>query len=659
MNSMREIVLSFIMLGALLWLGSTQALAADQSSDLFPMGEVVVSEAGSGVEAVSTVTTIDAKTISERGARTLDEALQLVPGLYVRGGADGTPRIDIRGFRTRHVLLLLDGIPLNSTFDGQFDPAAIPVENIAAIKVTTGGSSLLYGTGGNGGVINIITKKGTMGLHGSVGAEAGSEDTYLGKATLGGANDKVDAFVSGSSYKRHAFPLSDDFSATAAQDGDERVNSDRKRDHLFANAGIALSPQTQLGLTLNYEKGEYGKPPVTNYDKNDTFTKKPKYERIDDQEGYAAQLSFDHATNGPLSLRGWVYYNRLDELENRYDDANYSAQIKKGAYHSDTRNDVSGISLQFKGDWQAAGTTTLALSAQNDRWEANGFELVKDGVRAAIDDERELQTYYAALEYEVQPIKNLGLVVGYGQQIQERDGDDSDDDYSYLIGAYYDLTATTRLKASHSRKIRFPSVKQLYEAGSGNENLKAERTLHYEAGVEQTLPFATKLTLNGYLIDAKDFIEKDFEGINANFEEYRFQGFELIAENRQVENLLLRASYAYLDAKDRSAGSAKDELQYRPEDTVTLEANYHFSFGLNANATLLYVADQYYYDSTGTEQAQLDSYTVVNLKLTQQLLDKNLDLYVGADNLFDKDYEQSYGFPQPGRTLYGGVEYRF
>ncbi len=101
--------------------------------------------------------------IQERGARTLDEALTLVPGLFVRTGGEGSPRIDIRGFRTRHVQLLLDGIPINSTFDGQFDPSTIGVENIAAIKVTTGGGSVLYGEGGNGGVINIITKKGPAG----------------------------------------------------------------------------------------------------------------------------------------------------------------------------------------------------------------------------------------------------------------------------------------------------------------------------------------------------------------------------------------------------------------------------------------------------------------------------------------------------------------
>ena len=34
-------------------------------------------------------------------------------------------------------------------------------------------------------------------------------------------------------------------------------------------------------------------------------------------------------------------------------------------------------------------------------------------------------------------------------------------------------------------------------------------------------------------------------------------------------------------------------------------------------------------------------------------------MYVGVDNLFNRDYEQSYGVPRPGRLIFGGLEYRF
>ena len=75
---------------------------------------------------------------------------------------------------------------------------------------------------------------------------------------------------------------------------------------------------------------------------------------------------------------------------------------------------------------------------------------------------------------------------------------------------------------------------------------------------------------------------------------------------------------------------------------------------------VIYVADQVYYSrDTPLEKRELNNYALVNIKFDQTLLNGLLDVFVGADNLFDKDYEESYGFPMAGRTVYGGVEVRF
>jgi outer membrane receptor protein involved in Fe transport len=71
------------------------------------------------------------------------------------------------------------------------------------------------------------------------------------------------------------------------------------------------------------------------------------------------------------------------------------------------------------------------------------------------------------------------------------------------------------------------------------------------------------------------------------------------------------------------------------------------------------VEGQYFYDSTETLKKELDGFTVVNLKLNQKLGASGFSLYAGADNLLDEEYEESYLLPQPGRTLYAGMEYLF
>jgi len=127
-------------------------VAAAQGS---PSYSVLVTEPYELVEAVGTTRRIGRAEIEARNARTLDEALRLMPGVYVRTGGDGTPRVDIRGFRSRHVLLLINGVLVNSTSDGQFDPARIPTTAIREIKVTYGSSSVLYGDNALAAVIEI------------------------------------------------------------------------------------------------------------------------------------------------------------------------------------------------------------------------------------------------------------------------------------------------------------------------------------------------------------------------------------------------------------------------------------------------------------------------------------------------------------------------
>ena len=125
---------------------SVSIAQADEKTEGFTqayfLGEVVVTADSPGDKAVTTLEVTDVD-IEKRNAKTLDQALELLPGIDVSKGAKGTPRINIRGFRMRHTTLLLNGIPINSTYDGQFDPHLISTESIAKIKVSYGSHSVL------------------------------------------------------------------------------------------------------------------------------------------------------------------------------------------------------------------------------------------------------------------------------------------------------------------------------------------------------------------------------------------------------------------------------------------------------------------------------------------------------------------------------------
>jgi vitamin B12 transporter len=635
------------------------ALYAQEDTGVYTLGEIVVRAEKEGVEAVGTVREVTAEDIQNKGARSLDEALELLPGVYIRSGADGVPRIDLRGFRSRHVVLLLDGIPINSTFDGNFDPSLIPVESIEKIKVSYGTHSVLYGDGGLGGVINIVTKRGKTGIRGTVLGEAGEGDHYLGSVNLSGAHEKVDFFLGGSVLDRNGFRLSDDFDETPAEDGGIRDNSDKRTNNVFANVNYSATDKLLIGAVFNYLKGEFGKPSTT-ISPQDDFSESPRFERMDNFEGYSGHLSLSYDLPGPFGLRSWLFFNQLTEEENRYDDDNFDSITQNGRFHHDNETRVLGAALQTTYDMKAAGFFTLGLRGREEEFESDGFNIERIGgvnTRVGIRDDRDIEIYSAALEYEVVPVKNLGLVIGYSQNWIEKDEGD-DNEGSCLAGVYYDINENTRIRGSFARKIRFPDIRQLYDPERGDPDLKTEKSNNYEIGIEQRLPWNSRATLTGFLINVKDYIEfiENVSDTFVNFNKYQFKGVELTAENRYLDNLLLRVGYTYVYTKDDSPDTERDELQYRPEHTVTLEGKYSLDFGLSAYMNVMYVADQVFYSrTTPLQKKSLNDYALVNLKIDQSLLKGRLSLYLGADNVFDEDYEQSYGFPQAGRFIYGGV----
>ena len=138
----------------LLLLGGTMPAAAEDDY----LSEIIVTARQPVISEVATSHSIDSGEMDLRGDRSLDDVMELIPGANVRTGNQAIPRMDIRGLRTRHIKLLINGVLFNSTFDGQFDPTLLPTEQMERVKVTTGGISELYGSGALA-VINVITRR--------------------------------------------------------------------------------------------------------------------------------------------------------------------------------------------------------------------------------------------------------------------------------------------------------------------------------------------------------------------------------------------------------------------------------------------------------------------------------------------------------------------
>ncbi|WP_268874491.1 FepA family TonB-dependent siderophore receptor [Chitinasiproducens palmae] len=159
-------------------------------------------------------------------ANDLAELIRTMPGVNLTGagssGAYGNQRqIDLRGMGPENTLVLVDGKPVNSR-DSQMmrrsgerdthgDTNWVPADAVDHIEVIRGPAAARYGSGAAGGVINIVTKKTTDRLSGSLtsyysvpedSAEGGTQ--RLGVNLAGPIGDKLSFRVYGNVAKTDA-----------------------------------------------------------------------------------------------------------------------------------------------------------------------------------------------------------------------------------------------------------------------------------------------------------------------------------------------------------------------------------------------------------------------------------------------------------------------
>ena len=626
------------------------ALADDIERDrIFDIAEVIVVK-GQHLQASEMSTTkwvIDAEEIAASGAQTFDQVIENVPGVYVRVGGDSTPRVDIRGLKTRHITFLINGVPASSTEDGQFDPSVIPTNQIAQVEVSVGPSSVLYGPGGSAGVINIITKQGDdlSSLSGKV--ESAADNTLNADISAAGSGENWQGIMSVTHQETDGTPMSDDFEDTRNQIGDVRFNSDRKLTNYYAQGSYFINDSTKLMANYTQRDGEWGKSP--------TVDRKKAPSRVEDYNEQSMQLGAAHEINEQYAVRGFVYYNQTDMVENFY---NHKMNNLNSIVESTST--VSGTNIQFISEFDYGAVLTTSVIVEKQDWfsHANKLRSVKaggdgsgsgGGQGGSGDIDESIVVYTGAAEYQYQDEGKYGYSLGAAVHNYDRDVN-SETDVSAQASAFYQVTDSSRIHTGLARKVRYPSISDLYAVDGGNINLKAEVANQFELGLLQTLPFDSQLDISSYITEANDYIAKDDNNQEQNIGDYRFMGVDLQLTNRYFDSLGLTFAYSYIDTEDRVTN---ERLQYRPTHNLRLQASYDFSFGLTTRLNAERIIDQ-----VNGKGVQLNNYTLVDFSVSQQILHDNLELYVRATNLFDELYYQSDFMPQAGRQVFVGINWQ-
>jgi len=640
----------------------TKNALAESSYDtlrVYYLGEVVVTAQQSPTSLTSSLREVNGQTIRQRQIQTIAEAVQLTPGGYISIGSRNEMVVHLRGIEQRQIAVLLDGVPIYVPYDGLVDLGQMPVGAVEKITVTQGNASVLYGPNSLGGSINIVTQLPSQS-HTRLRMMGGSGDLQLYNLNQSGSFKSLGYLLELGYNRQDYFPLAEDFSKTENEDGGGRNNSYYKKFDLFTK--LTWRPQRNHHTALSFSYVDNQK-----YISPDIYAERPRFWRFPKWQKWVLNLTSSQIIFNSLSLKEVLFYDKYDNILDSYDDASYSTQTKRYAFHS-TYDDYSlGGNVFLTKTFSKNHILTLGVTYKRDVHR-------EQGDRGLSWEKYKMDSYTAGLEHEWKSSRDISLSTGLGLNLLNpiyANGQPLREDITTLdgrLGIHYAFSEAWEMTASIGHKTRFPTLKELYSGQSGknvpNPNLNEESSFNVEIGMSHNWEGANKVGLTIFdseitdlIVDKKVIVEEEEKDQLQNIGKARHTGLEFSATILPMKDLTLNSSYTFLRTWNRSDNRTTDELPYRPEHLVKLEQEYEFPFGLIFSLEESYVSKRIYLDQDDLPQS-LDGYFLLDLQIRQSLwehLTFNLSLF----NVLDEYYESEYGFPMPGRNFRAGMEIGF
>lgn len=565
--------------------------------------------------SASVVTSED---IRELDADNVADAMRELTGLRVSryGAAGSLSEISIRGSSSAQVLVLVDGRRINKTSDGSVDLSIYDTSDIERIEIIRGPASQLHGANAMAGAVNIVTKRIGEEPSTRLSAEAGTFNTQQYSLSTSRKMGNVGVRVSAGAVS------SDGDRENSASDGyhiTTKIEHDGEDSSTTLSAGYARLDAELPGST------KYPTPGSTQ----------------DDRRAWA-DLTYEYRITEALAILAKVFAND-NTLE--FYDPNLGDD-------DDLDSDQLGADLQAT--LQAGDKNKIVAGLYFERGEVDVRD--KNGV-SRIDGKQSLENYaiFAQDEIRLSDILTVTPAVRF-------DDYDLDSQFSPKVSARYYASDSTSLKCSYGEGFRPPTVNDLYWQSPyavGNMDLKAETSLGWDAGVEQSLGENSLLSLSYFSMTVDDLVvweARESDGLWSpfNIAEAEMRGIEVEISSQLSSDLRLSVAYTWMKTEDKGDFSG-NELQYKPEHRASCRLSYRADSGFSASAALAYT-DSVYTDQENTET--LDSYTLLDIRIAQKIRETT-ELFVSGKNLLDEEYSIVSGYPLPGATVNAGVELVF
>ncbi len=575
-------------------------------------------------EVTSNTNVITAQEIEERHYTTVTEALNSLPGIDFNsnGGLGHTTNVYVRGFDSKRVLVLIDGIRYNDVSSLSGAPFEhIMISDIEQIEVIKGAQSGIWGADASAGVINIITKKAQKGLHFGASQEFGSfttsqsqanisykNDTFYAKATYSDLNTKGFSAVAprGSDlnsfeddgYRNKSTNLQAGFqiNATNKIDFTHIINDARTQADAYDMATFSFNPNSQYDVESKTKLSSVNFNHIDSFNEVDIFAKKSTFSRYYPQDAFSA--NFDGETK-EYGLTSKVPYGKDHFL---VWGGEYKSFEHKNAIDKIYTNKALFVTNSNKFEGFMGGTTLLTQSLRQDNYD----------------------------KFDNKTTGKIG--------------------FKHINSNIEGLTAS----ANYGTAYNVPTHYNLFDPYSGNENLTPEDTKGYDL----TLGYKDfKVTyFNNTIKDMIDFQAKfDADGkfIGGNYQniagDSTLKGVEVAYETTLFDDILLSLSYTNTDAKDTKGKT----LARRAKENAKFALDYYGIDKLHLGVNGQYIGERF--DRADKQGQQTGKYTVANF-VTNYEIDKQLSLYGKVNNITDKYYQTIDGYASSPRAFYAGMK---
>ena len=573
---------------------------------------------------------IDSEELQRYQGQMVTDILKNQPGINITqsGGMGTASNFYMRGFDSKQVLVIIDGIRYGSISLGSPSLNLLPADQLDRIEILYGASgSSIYGSDAMGGVIQIFTKGNSVEKSNvSTTVGYGSNNHYQVGVTGQLRNDTSSLSLGVSRNETDGFNV-------IANDDSYDYNAD---DDGFKSTNASLSLQHKLSNSLSAGISALYSDSTTDIDSaGNAFPN-----AYSDQKNGSANTYLQYKT--PLTVSKLSYGQSIDKSTSH--DAN-SINYQEGSQF-DTTQEQARLETSINAQ---PGTVTLGaewLSQKLDASDVLDFSGYPDpAVQTPYDpDNRTVKSAFVGYQladtyYDLQANYRLDDNSQYGNES------------TYNLGAAIRPLVGMRIGANYATGFRAPTFNDLYYPGYNNPNLKPETSKNTEVFVEYANDNQTS-RLTGYHTDVEDLIA---DGNNIN--EAKIKGLSLTSD-WNMNAFIFGLGYDYLDAKNKTANSANydKQLAYRPKNSGLIYIGYQqpmFDVRLEAKHTD---------DRTTAENNQLDSYTLLNLS-SAIYINPNLRANLRVDNITDEDYTLSSQFGNiyatEGTSYFGSLTYNW